>query len=62
MAESFNKARKELPRQCGGKHKPSGKLPYALANSIEAVMKQAPDAPGYPKEDTLFSFGFGLTY
>ena len=45
-----------------GKFKPSGKLPYALANSLEAIREQAPDAPGYPEEDTLFPFGFGLTY
>lgn len=45
-----------------GKFKPTGKLPYALANSEQAVIKQAPDAPGYPKEDTLFAFGFGLNY
>jgi beta-glucosidase len=45
-----------------GMFKPTGKLPYALANSEEAVIRQAPDAPGYPKEDTLFPFGFGLSY
>jgi beta-glucosidase len=45
-----------------GAFAPSGKLPYALANSEDAVIKQAPDAPGYPKEDTLFPFGFGLSY
>lgn len=45
-----------------GAFKPTGKLPYALANSEAAVIRQAPDAPGYPKEDTLFPFGFGLEY
>jgi beta-glucosidase len=45
-----------------GKFKPAGKLPFALANKLEAVIDQDPDAPGYPEEDTLFSFGFGLTY
>jgi beta-glucosidase len=39
-----------------------GKLPYALANKPKAVIDQQPDAPGYSKEDTLFPFGFGLTY
>ena len=29
-----------------GKFNPTGKLPYALANSLEAVMNQAPDCPG----------------
>jgi beta-glucosidase len=45
-----------------GAFKPTGKLPYALANTEEAVIRQAPDAPGYPKEDILFPFGFGLEY
>ncbi len=45
-----------------GKFKPTGKLPYALANKAKAIIDQQPDAPGYPKEDTLFPFGFGLTY
>jgi beta-glucosidase len=45
-----------------GKFKPTGKLPYALANKEKAVIDQAPDAPGYPAEDTLFPFGHGLTF
>jgi beta-glucosidase len=45
-----------------GKFKPSGKLPFALANKPAAVVSQDPDAPGYPEKDTLFPFGFGLTY
>jgi beta-glucosidase len=45
-----------------GKSKPTGKLPYALANKEKAVIDQHPDAPGYPAEDTLFPFGHGLTY
>ena len=45
-----------------GKFKPSGKLPFALANNLKAVIDQDPDAPGYSEKDTLFPFGFGLTY
>ena len=45
-----------------GKARPEGKLPVALANSVAAVVRQAPDAPGYPPEDTLYPFGFGLGY
>jgi beta-glucosidase len=45
-----------------GKFNPSGKLPYALAKSSAAVVAQDPDAPGYPEKDTLFPFGFGLSY
>jgi len=45
-----------------GKFNHSGKLPFALAKNAEAIKKQNPDEPGYPEEDTLFPFGYGLTY
>jgi beta-glucosidase len=45
-----------------GKFKPTGKLPFALAKTPEAILKKNPDEPGYQKEDTLFPFGFGLSY
>lgn len=45
-----------------GHFKPSGKLPFALAKNAEAIVKQAPDAPGYDQADTLFPFGHGLSY
>lgn len=45
-----------------GKFKPQGKLPFALANNLEAVVANDPDAPGYPAKDTLYPFGFGLSY
>jgi beta-glucosidase len=45
-----------------GAFKPAGKMPFALANHEQAVIKQDPDAPGYPEKDTLFPFGHGLTY
>jgi beta-glucosidase len=45
-----------------GKHKPQGKLPWALANNAQAIKAQDSDAPGYPAADTLFPFGFGLSY
>ncbi|MFZ6001310.1 MAG: glycoside hydrolase family 3 N-terminal domain-containing protein [Bacteroidota bacterium] len=45
-----------------GKFKPTGKLPFALANKEKALIDQHPDAPGYPAEDTLFPFGHGLTF
>lgn len=45
-----------------GKFIPTGKLPFALAKNAEAIIKQNPDEPGYSEEDTLFPFGFGLTY
>ncbi|WP_409070347.1 glycoside hydrolase family 3 N-terminal domain-containing protein [Aliifodinibius sp. S!AR15-10] len=45
-----------------GNYPPEGKLPFALANSPEAIIEQAPDAPGYPEEYTLYPFGYGLSY
>ena len=45
-----------------GKHKPEGKLPFALADSAKAILDQASDAPGYNEDDTLFPFGHGLSY
>jgi beta-glucosidase len=45
-----------------GKFRPQGKLPYALAANAQAIVKQASDAPGYDAADTLFPFGFGLSY
>jgi beta-glucosidase len=46
----------------GAPFKPQGKLPFALANNSLAIVNNQPDAPGYPAADTLFPFGFGLTY
>ncbi|RJF96323.1 glycoside hydrolase family 3 protein [Noviherbaspirillum saxi] len=45
-----------------GKSKPQGKLPFALANNLQAVIDNQPDVPGYPAKDTLYPFGFGLGY
>ena len=40
---------------------PTGKLPFELPSSMEAVEKQQEDVP-YDSENPLFEFGFGLTY
>ena len=45
-----------------GKFKPQGRLPFALANSLQAILDNDPDMPGYPARDTLYPFGFGLSY
>jgi Glycosyl hydrolase family 3 C-terminal domain len=45
-----------------GRSKPQGRLPFALANNLQAVIDNQPDAPGYPAKDTLYPFGFGLSY
>ena len=45
-----------------GKHSAQGKLPFALADSAEAILRQHSDVPGYSEEDILFPFGYGLEY
>lgn len=45
-----------------GKYRPRGRMPFALANNLQAVIDNQPDVPGYPERDTLYPFGFGLTY
>lgn len=44
-----------------GKFSPSGKLPFELPSSQEAVEKQLTDVP-YDSENTLYPFGHGLSY
>jgi beta-glucosidase len=45
-----------------GRFAPQGRMPFALANNLKAVIDNQPDVPGYPAKDTLFPFGFGLSY
>jgi beta-glucosidase len=44
-----------------GRCAPSGKLPFELPSSVEAVQRQKEDVP-YDSENPLFAFGHGLTY
>ncbi|MBV9282465.1 MAG: glycoside hydrolase family 3 C-terminal domain-containing protein, partial [Chloroflexi bacterium] len=44
-----------------GRFAPTGKLPFELPSSMEAVRRQRPDVP-YDSENPLFPFGHGLTY
>jgi beta-glucosidase len=44
-----------------GRFEPSGKLPFELPSSTDAVLRQLPDVP-YDSEAPLFAFGHGLTY
>lgn len=44
-----------------GRFAPTGKLPFEMPSSMEAVRAQAPDLPG-DSQDPLFRFGDGLTY
>jgi beta-glucosidase len=45
-----------------GRFNPTGKLPFALARTLQAIADNEPDAPGYPVKDTLYPFGYGLRY
>jgi beta-glucosidase len=45
-----------------GRFKPVGKMPFALANKLKAVIENDPDVPGYAPADTLYPYGFGLSY
>jgi beta-glucosidase len=44
-----------------GKFKPSGKLPFELPSSVQAVNEQKEDVP-YDSKDPLYAFGYGLKY
>jgi beta-glucosidase len=44
-----------------GKFNPSGRLPFELPSSMDAVRKQKEDVP-YDSQDPLYPFGFGLSY
>jgi len=44
-----------------GKFKPTGKLPFELPSSMEAVRNQRSDVP-YDSDNPLYSFGHGLSY
>jgi len=44
-----------------GEFNPSGKLPFELPSSMEAVRQQKEDVP-YDSREPLFPFGFGLGY
>jgi beta-glucosidase len=44
-----------------GRFAPTGKLPFELPSSMDAVEVQYEDVP-YDSEDPLFAYGFGLTY
>ena len=44
-----------------GKRRPSGKLPFELPSSWEAVKNQKEDLP-YDSKDPLYPYGHGLSY
>jgi len=44
-----------------GAFEPSGKLPFELPSSVEAVEQQKEDVP-YDSKDPLYEYGHGITY
>jgi len=62
IVASFGVSDAALLDVLSGRFAPTGKMPFALARTLQAVIDNDPDAPGYPKADTLYPFGFGLTY
>ena len=59
---SFGVSDAALLEVISGRFRPRGKLPFALARTLQAVIDNQPDVPGYPAADTLYPFKFGLTY
>lgn len=47
-----------------GRSAPRGRLPFAIPATLEAIVQQHSDAPGYSEVSggTLFPYGFGLGY
>jgi beta-glucosidase len=43
-----------------GRFRPTGRLPFELPSSMDAVRRQKEDAP-YDSENPLFPFGHGLS-
>jgi beta-glucosidase len=62
LLATFGVSDRALLDVLSGQAKPQGRLPFALANKLQAVIDNDPDAPGYPAADTLYPFGYGLHY
>ena len=62
IVASFGVSDAALLEVLTGRFTPVGKLPFALPRTLQAVIDNEPDAPGYPAADTLFPYGFGLSY
>ena len=61
MIAEFGISDEVLVRMLFGDQNPSGKLPFELPSSWEAVENQFEDLP-YDSKDPLYPFGFGLSY
>jgi beta-glucosidase len=61
LLADFGTTDKVLNELIFGMQSPSGKLPFELPSSWEAVENQMEDVP-YDSKDPLYEFGFGLSY
>jgi len=61
LVAEFGASDKTVLEVIFGKADPSGKLPFELPSSMEAVRNQKPDVP-YDSANPLYPFGFGMTY
>jgi beta-glucosidase len=59
---SFGVSDTALLEVISGRFRPRGKLPFALARTLRAVIDNEPDVPGYSAADTLYPFKFGITF
>ncbi len=58
---SFGAADEAILDVVFGRFAPTGKLPFELPSSMDAVRRQLPDVP-YDSDSPLFPVGFGLSY
>ncbi len=61
LLADFGTSNKALARILFGEAAPTGKMPFELPSTWEAVQKQLEDVP-YDSENPLYPFGHGLTY
>ena len=61
LLASFGAADEAILDVVFGRFAPTGRLPFELPSSMDAVRRQLPDVP-YDSESPLFPFGFGLSY
>ena len=59
---SFGVSDTALRDVISGRFTPRGRLPFALARTVQAVIDNEPDVPGYRATDMRYPFRFGLTY
>jgi beta-glucosidase len=61
LVGSFGAADEALLELVFGRFAPTGKLPFELPSSMDAVLSQLPDVP-YDSEAPLYPFGHGLSW